>query len=148
MKPPTNLGCCRPSLSFRYSLNQYGGNSSVVVDPGATCKGVTITDEIDGEQSSPKGKVVRQTVVRRSLHMQSSTSFVFDFSDKLLFGAIDSVMYSLELDPNADPSGIALSGSATTAISHVAVRLNSTAVKVVTSAAVDGTVHMTVRECV
>ena len=118
------------------------------MDPGATCKGVTITDEIDGEQSSPKGKVVRQTVVRRSLHMQSSTSFVFDFSDKLLFGAIDSVMYSLELDPNADPSGVALSGSATTAISHVAVRLNSTAVKVVTSAAVDGTVHMTVRECV
>ena len=119
------------------------------MDPGATCKGVTITDEINGEQSSPKGKVVRETVVRRSLHMQSSTSFVFDFSDKLLFGAIDSVMYSLELEPNADPRpGVALGESATTAVSHVAVRLNSTAVKVVTSAAVDGTVHMTVRECV
>ena len=72
--------------------------------------------------------------------MQSSTSFVFDFSDKLLFGAIDSVMYSLELDPNA----IGPAERST----HVAVRLNSTAVKVVTSAAVDGTVHMTVRECV
>ena len=71
--------------------------------------------------------------------MQSSTSFVFDFSDKLLFGAIDSVMYSLELDSNVP---------LVRDISHVAVRLNSTAVKVVTSAAVDGTVHMTVRECV
>ena len=51
-----------------YSLNQYGGNASIVISNGATCEHVTVEDEINGYQGGGGGPPVRQTRLRTSMH--------------------------------------------------------------------------------
>ena len=138
-KPAANLEV-RENI---YSLNQYGGNASVVVAPGAVCgRGVVVEDEINAKQGGGTQRIL-QTRVRKSQDSGKSgpvRSFVLDFSADLLFGSIDWVSYALEVDPSSTEN------SAARALSHWSVRLNGTAVKVA-SAPVSGTVHMEVAEC-
>ena len=61
-KPAANLEV-RENI---YSLNQYGGNASVVVAPGAVCgRGVVVEDEINAKQGGGTQRIL-QTRVRKS----------------------------------------------------------------------------------
>ena len=58
-----------------YSLNDYGGNKSVVIAKGATCNHVTVEDEINGYQGSDeKDAHVLETHVKKSLHLQGTST--------------------------------------------------------------------------
>ena len=126
-----------------YSLNDYGGNKSVVIAKGATCNHVTVEDEINGYQGSDeKDAHVLQTHVKKSLHLQGTSTvleFVFDFSKELIFGQIDFVQYTIVQDAGAHQC---------TQYSDVATKINDTAYKVLVSCSLfSGTVFMEVAEC-
>ena len=127
-----------------YSLNQYGGNKSVVVPPGTKCQWVDIVDEIDGNQGKAGSSIVLQTRLKKSVRLNKSskqTEYVLNFASELIFGDIDWISYTLVLvgESNATSSSD---------ITHAAYRVNSTTVKVVVSSPVSGTIHMEVAECV
>lgn len=135
-----------------FSLGTYGGTEAYVIEASdgwlrSRCAGVAVEDDVDGWQGSASGHAathIRGTRVRRSLALTEATEWVFELSGSLLFGSIDSVMYSVVLD---GPDGAAPRGSAAVAPGHVAYQLNGTTVKVVTDTPVSATVHLEVAEC-
>ena len=128
-----------------YSLNLYGGNASVVITRGSLWPWCDSGNEINAKQGGAQR--ILQTRVRKSQDSGKTgpvRSFVLDFSADLLFGSIDWVSYALEVDPSSTENSEG-GGGAAVPVSHWSVRLNGTAVKVVTSAPrVSGTVHMDV----
>jgi len=93
-----------------------------------------------GRGTSPV--VVRQTRLARSLYQNEScsdgtcTEWIFNFGNELIFGHIDNIIYSLELDPGYNSP-----------CPHAAYKLNGTALRVRANCRVAGTVHMQVAEC-
>jgi len=82
-----------------YSLNQAGGNESIVVEgsfaassaaPAVTCQGVVIEDEMDAQQSQSPHHI-RMTTASKAQYQKSATKWTFDFSDTLLLPQIDEV---------------------------------------------------------
>lgn len=122
-----------------YSMNQYGGNSSVVVTDSATCDHVTIEDEINGYQGGGGGPPILQTRVRTSIHQRNSSTFTFNFDRELVFGSINFVQYTVVYDDDQD--GIA-------PLQHQAFQRNGTTVQVAfVGGTFSGTVFMEVGEC-
>lgn len=92
-----------------YSMNDFGGNESIVLRPSAgrshvdgekfspACHSVVVEDEIDAEQDS-RAHFVYETSAKKSLYQSNATQWVFDFSAELLLPRIDHVSYSLVLD--------------------------------------------------
>ena len=118
-----------------YSLNDYGGNVSIVLaDKNATCHNVVIEDDIYAQQNSNPVQLLR-TVSRKSLYLQNATSWRVDFSDTLLFNGIDQIQYSLVLDSDSP------------LVSRAARQVSDTAVQVETSSPISATVHVSVRQC-
>jgi len=119
-----------------YSMNQYGGNRSIVLQSLSvpTCKDVVIMEDIDGQQTGGTHTIYR-TSIQQSLYHWQSKKWQFDFSNALLLPHIDTVTYSLTLD-----EGSAL-------VAHAARTPNGTTVIVETAQAVSGTVTMTVSQC-
>ena len=130
-----------------FSLNQYGGNKSVVVADGARCSQVTVEDNINAYQGTQeKSMHVLSTRLKRRrkfVAIENTTGvFVFDFSNALIFGKIDYVQYSVVSHLHY---GILT-------LSHYAVQLNATAVQVVITlpagcSTATGTVYLEVAEC-
>jgi len=119
-----------------YSLNDQGGNVSIVLDnKNATCHNVVIEDAIYAQQNSNPVQLLR-TVSHKSLYMKNTTTWHLDFSDELLFNGIDSIEYSLVLD------------SESSLVTHAARQISDTAVQIEASSSVSGTVYVTVRQCV
>ncbi len=144
-----------------YSLNEYGGNESVVLLPSlsslagvggssstsagsstrtprdttVSCSKVVIEDEIDGQQATGLNHTIRLTSARKSLYRANATEWAFDFSSTLLLPRIDDVMYSLVLD-DGQPLPM-----------HAARAPDGAAVTVTTSEPVSGTVTMAVSQC-
>ena len=123
-----------------YSLNQYGGNKSVVVPMGTKCMLVDIVDEINANQGKRDSSTVLQTRLKRSIQLDGrsggQTEYVFNFANRLIFGNIDWVSYTLVQNDGYE-----------SIVSHVAHRVNGTAIKVVLSRPVAGTLYMEVAEC-
>ena len=119
-----------------YSLNDYGGNVSIVLqDKTATCHNVVIEDAIYAQQNAKPVQLFR-TVSRKSLYLKNATSWHLDFSDELLFNGIDGIEYTLVLDSDSS------------LVTHAARQVSDTAVQIETSSPVSATVYVTVRQCV
>lgn len=83
-----------------YSLNQYGGSRSIVLnstDGAPTCKNMIIEGEIDGQQSGNE-HIIYQTTATLELYQKNATTWTFDFSEKFLLPQIDHVSYTVVLD--------------------------------------------------
>ena len=85
-----------------YSMDQYGGNQSIVLaSTGAvTCSAVVVEDDINGQQNSQPVTIL-QTSATQSLYQKSSTEWGFDFSSRLVFSEIDQIEYSVTLDQDS-----------------------------------------------
>eukprot|EP00939_MAST-03C_sp_MAST-3C-sp1_P003382 g3382.t1 len=126
-----------------YSMNDYGGNTSVVLEGGSAgvlCTNVVIEDAIDAQQNQQPVRLLR-TVARQSLYQKQSTIWRFDFSGDLLFDHIDLVEYALVLDEDGDGD------VANPLVMHAARKPVGTVVEIETSSPVSGSVHASVRQC-
>ena len=111
-----------------YSLNDYGGNVSIVLqNKTAICNNVVIEDAIYAQQNSNPVQLLR-TVSRKSLHLKDATSWHLDFSDELLFNGIDGIEYALVLDSDSS------------LVTHAARQVSDTAVRVVLLNAINSNV--------
>jgi hypothetical protein len=126
-----------------YSLNDYGGDESIVLQPSSsgsgggglpTCSKVVVEDDIDAEQSTAPHHI-RATSARQSLYQQNATDWAFNFSATLLLPRIDDVAYSLVLDEGQP------------LVLHAARAPQGRVVHVNTASPVSGTVTMSVSQC-
>jgi len=121
-----------------YSMNQCGGNVSVVLDNEKggepTCHNVVIEDEINGQQSGGTVSIL-QTTARKSLYQMSSKVWQVDFSSILLLSEIEAIDYSFVLSEDSSLPA------------HAARTPKGKIVTIETSEPVTGTVHVTARQC-
>lgn len=82
-----------------YSLNQYGGNASIVLQPaagpappaGISCSALVVEDEINALQDKSQTALVKVTSASATLHQTRATLWTFDFGASLLLPRIDAV---------------------------------------------------------
>lgn len=120
-----------------YSLNQYGGSRSIVLnstDGAPTCKNMIIEGEIDGQQSGNE-HIIYQTTATLELYQKNATTWTFDFSEKFLLPQIDHVSYTVVLDEGQPVVG------------HVARPPSKATVAIETQLNVDALVTVTAVQC-